>query len=207
MVNQDCHLVGGTLTASTNEVLRIIFETKAKTATRRGKKIISSYNLNFSPNTCSSIRNFCLILLGWRRQRRWDGRCMNHWWERCIQSDGRDAHKVMEEMHTKWWGKCIRSDGRDAYKVMGEMHTKWWERYTQRDGGDAYEVMEEMHTKSWKRCIQSHGRDAYNVMGEMHTKLQPGNPQDREHLNGLGKTKLKWLFFGKYIVRVRDKGH
>jgi hypothetical protein len=49
-------------------------------------------------------------------------------------------------------------------------------------------------------------------MGEMRTKLQSGNLDEREHLNGLGKIKLKRLFFGKYIVRVwldavRDKGH
>jgi hypothetical protein len=49
-------------------------------------------------------------------------------------------------------------------------------------------------------------------MEDMHTKLQSGNLQEREHLNGLGKIKLKQLFFGIYSVRiwydaVRGKGH
>jgi hypothetical protein len=49
-------------------------------------------------------------------------------------------------------------------------------------------------------------------MGEMHTMSQPGNLRGTEHLNGLGKIKLKLLFFGKYIVRVwsdaiRDNSH
>jgi hypothetical protein len=49
-------------------------------------------------------------------------------------------------------------------------------------------------------------------MGEMHTKFESGNLRERQHSNGLGKIKLKRIFFGKYIVRVwfdavRYKGH
>lgn len=122
MVNQDCHFVSGTLTASTNEMLRI-FESKRQQQDGENCIIGVLYNMNFSPNTCLSIRNFCRILFGWQCQRRWDRRCMNHWWERCIRSDGRDAQEVMGEMHTKSQPGNLR--GRQHFNGLGEIKLEW----------------------------------------------------------------------------------